>query len=100
LQSENSNGWTHFIQQISKVYSGPLTVSLNWDSLNYNSWIDSSHISALGIDAYFPWTGNSAANPTNVTIPALGHDWDANVLAQINALHQQAHRPIILSEVG
>ncbi len=99
LQQDNPVLWNQMINRISRVYAGPLTVSLNWSSIQYEPWMANTHLTTMGVDAYFPWTGNSTA-PLSTTANALAIDWDRDVLPLINQLHEQTHLPITLTEVG
>ena len=87
--------WLDIINDIRKVYKGPLTYAANWDEYDTVSFWN--EIEFIGMDAYFPLTDK--VNPTKEELIA---GWNKNAdkleawLKEANLLN----KPVIFTEVG
>ncbi len=82
--STDTAAWRHVIARVRKLYPGPLTYAANfggefghikfWDALDY-----------LGLQEYYPLPANLST---------------ASVVAQVEAVEDKFHKPVIFTEVG
>ena len=86
--------WVDIINEIRKVYKGPITYAANWDEYDTVSiWNDVDYI---GMDAYFPLT--EKANPSEGELVA-GWTKHANTLEKW-LKDNKLNKPVIFTEVG
>ena len=85
--------WRKVIQDIRRVYPGPLTYSAIHSGAETSiSWWDA--LDAIGVDAYYPLT-----NLKNPTVDQLKAGWKTHV-SVLEALSKKWDRPIIFTEAG
>jgi len=84
--------WCDLINDVRKVYSGPITYGANWDSYDKITFWDA--LDFIGISAYFPLSNRRS--PSEKT---LRRGW-ADHYNHIKALSQHFDRPVIFTEYG
>ncbi len=92
--TERPQDWRRLIAKIRAVYPGPLTYAANWwgeyDLVEF--WDELDYI---GVNAFFPIGDESSrTNLSTLTISA------GRVADQIEAVHGQTGKPVLLTEVG
>lgn len=88
------NKWLELIDEIKKIYKGPLTYGANWDEyLGVSFW---EKLDFIGIDAYFPLTDKNNPSKEELIIAWQGHaDKIENWLK-----NRKLNMPVIFSEIG
>lgn len=89
---EKPQYWRGLIQEVRKIYKGPITYAANWDSFDDISfWGDLDYI---GVDAYFP-LGDYQVPTVEETI----EDWSV-YKKQLKKFSEQTDKPVIFTEWG
>ncbi|QDA59005.1 glycoside hydrolase family 113 [Hymenobacter jejuensis] len=91
--TEHEAEWRTLIQQVRKVYRGPLTYAANWSG-EYEKIRFWDALDFIGIQAYFPLS--QANSPAKATLLA---GWKPH-LAAIERLQKRFNKPIIFTEAG
>lgn len=84
--------WNEVIDNTKAEFSGQITYSVNWDSIEDLSFIDK--IDLLGISGYF-----SLTNKNNPTVDELFQKWVA-IRDSLKVIQQKIKKPIYFSELG
>jgi hypothetical protein len=84
--------WQSLIQQVRKVYRGPLTYADNWGHYRQSPFWES--LDYIGVDAYFPLSPEQ-----HPSVAALENGWTKHLeeLENFAAKHQ---KPILFTEIG
>ena len=80
------------IADVRELYHGPLTYAANWDAYRTTPFWD--QLDFIGIDAYFPLSGNPDASVTE-----LVEAWEP-VVEEVRAYAQSRGRPVLFAEYG
>ena len=84
--------WKQLIQQVRKIYTGPITYAANWDEYNkINFW---QNLDYIGVDTYFP-VSRAKTPDVKKTIK----NW-RSIQKQLRKLSKSQDRPILLTEFG
>lgn len=97
-----SNAWRSLVTAVRQRFKGFVTYQANWgNGYQYVTWWDA--LDAIDISAYFPLTAEdtySVADLVNgwrtYSGPVGKHDW----FAEIQAVHDTWHLPVIFGEIG
>jgi len=90
--TEKNSEWRDIISRVKKIYSGKMVYAANWDNFkNIKFWQDLDYV---GIDAYFPLTGES--NPTKESIKKGWEKWGR----EIGTWQARINKPVIFTEIG
>lgn len=102
--------WISIIQEIRRIYNGPLIYSANWDLRKgggYNNVSFWDFVDYLGIDAYFPLNNNSNPSLENIIngwtnyIEKHGSvETSYNWIKEIETFQEKHQKPIIFTEIG
>ncbi|MEW5853765.1 MAG: hypothetical protein AB2A00_33630 [Myxococcota bacterium] len=84
--------WRALVEEVRRVYRGPVTYASNWDEVHAVSFWDA--LDAVGVDAYFPAADGPGADVTRMKERLL------SALRPVDALATRAGRPLLLTEVG
>jgi len=84
--------WSNTIKGIKSAYTGELTYSVNWDSIEDLSFIN--QIDRLGISGYF-----SLTKKDDPTVDELFQKWVA-IRDSLKVIQQKIEKPIFFSELG
>lgn len=85
-------GFRTAIQAARSLYSGPISYAANWDEVERVTFWDD--LDAIGVNAYWPLTRDKNATDDARYAGALQID------AQLLALSQKTHRPVLITEIG
>lgn len=97
LQAAPSSLWEALIAEIHRQFSGPLWVDLNWNAVQqWEPWMRSPLLTAIGIDAYFP----IESSPHAPTPSAMMNHWIHAINPLILGLHHYSGHSIVVSEIG
>lgn len=83
----------YVIQEVRKVYTGPITYAANWNEeyLNITFW---DKLDYAGLDAYFP-----LSDKERPTLEDLREGWN-KYMPDIEAWQKKINKPVLLTEVG
>lgn len=83
----------YIIQEVRKVFSGPITYAANWNEeyQNISFW---DKLDYAGLDAYFPLTDKEKP-----TLEELRERWKKH-MPDIEAWQKKIDKPVLLTEVG
>lgn len=84
--------WRKIIAEVRRVYSGKITYSANWDTLDRVTFWDA--VDLIGVQAYFPLS--QEPYPTTAVIQ---QGWQAP-LARLRELSARYDKPVLLAEIG
>jgi hypothetical protein len=84
--------WTAVIEQVRKVYNGPIVYNANHGKEEGVEWFD--QVDIIGTSAYYP----VAENPGD-SEEIMIQNWQ-NVKGRIEKLHQKFNKPILFMEIG
>jgi hypothetical protein len=91
ILQKHTDKWRAVIQEVKKVFSGPIVFTVNWDSLKIGFWDEAD---AIGVSAYF-----SLSKSTDPTQKELDKGWEQRKQTLI-ALSNEHSRPIHITEFG
>ncbi len=91
--SAETDPWRQVIATVREQYPGPVTYAANWDEYEQVQFWDG--LDLIGIDAYFPLSGEGAV-PTEED---LVNAWGPSVGA-LKTSSEQWSRPVLLTEIG
>lgn len=86
------DSWTYILNTVKESFTGEITYSVNWDSIEDLSFID--QIDLLGISGYF-----SLTNKDDPTEAELYKKWIA-IRDSLKVIQQKIEKPIFFSELG
>lgn len=92
LAQEDEAYWRELIQDIRKVYKGPLTYAANWDGFEKVPFWDA--LDYIGVDAYFPLCAHKTP-----TLKNLKKAWE-DPLNRIEQLQEKHKKKVIFTEFG
>lgn len=84
--------WRRIVAEVRRVYSGKITYSANWDSLERVPFWDA--LDLIGVQAYFP-----LSHEPFPTAAAIRRGWEAP-LERLRKLSERHGKPILLAEIG
>lgn len=84
--------WRRIIAAVREVYSGRLTYSANWDSLDAVPFWDA--LDLLGVQGYFPLAAEGMPDRE-----AVRRAWDGPI-TQLEALSKRYGKPVLFAEIG
>ena len=90
--SGHEQHWRALIQDVRRIYSGPLTFAANWnEEFEQISFWD--ELDYLGVNFYFPLAERGE-------IPTAGSPRLQELTANLEAMHRRYRKPILFTEVG
>ena len=84
--------WRALIEDVRKVYNGPVTYAANWSDYRRVPFWDA--LDVIGIQAYFPVS--KAEDPTAADITA---GWQ-RITAELRGYSLEQNRPVVFTELG
>ena len=84
--------WNELIDEVRKIYTGPITYAANWDDFERVRFWDK--LDYVGVQAYFPLS--AATEPDSA---ALRAGW-AEPLSRMRRVSKRVKRPVLLTEIG
>ena len=91
-RTESRPEWRQLIAKVRTIYHGRILYAANFDAFERTPFWDA--LDAIGIDAYFPLSGDRHASDRALQGGAR------EVVARIDAVASKWKRPVILTELG
>jgi hypothetical protein len=92
VTGRHASSFFPIIEDVRKVYSGPLTYSANWDDVEHT--IIWRALDVVGVNAFYPLAEHDGAE-----LPELLRGGQ-RVAARVRALNAAWHKPVLFTELG